>query len=117
VAKTRIQVGEEVTDCYGIHHLSIEKATRLSTLQKSFLFSCQCKVRGVRGGCYLSIEKATRLSTLQKSFLFNLLSMVRVRWVRVDVIFPLRRPRGSPLQKSFLFNCHCKVRGGSEGVC
>jgi hypothetical protein len=47
VAKTRIQVGEEVTDCYGIHHLSIEKATRLSTLQKSFLFNCQCMVRGV----------------------------------------------------------------------
>jgi hypothetical protein len=87
VAKTRIQVGEEVTDCYGIHHLSIEKATRLSTLQKSFLFNCQCKVRGVgvRGGCYLSIEKATRLSTLQKSFLYN--CQCKVREVGIDVIF------------------------------
>jgi hypothetical protein len=47
VAKTRIQAGEEVTDCYGIHHLSIEKATRLSTLQKNFLFNCQCKVKEV----------------------------------------------------------------------
>jgi hypothetical protein len=44
VAKTRILAGEEVTDCYGIHHLSIEKTARLSTLKKSFLFDCQCQV-------------------------------------------------------------------------
>jgi hypothetical protein len=66
VAKTRIQVGEEVTDCYGIHHLSIEKATRLSTLQKSFLFNCQCKVRGV-GWIFLSIEKPGGFASSRKA--------------------------------------------------
>jgi hypothetical protein len=44
VAKRRIVAGEEVSDCYGIHHLAIARPVRLTTLNKSFHFTCHCQV-------------------------------------------------------------------------
>merc|ERR1712039_214088 len=35
--------GEEVTDCYGLHHLSTLKEERAPAIQKGFLFTCTCQ--------------------------------------------------------------------------
>lgn len=43
VAKHVIKKGEEVTDCYGMHHLSNTKTERAPVIEKGFLFSCKCK--------------------------------------------------------------------------
>ena len=32
IAKRHISAGEEVTDCYGIHHLSMSRSERLAAL-------------------------------------------------------------------------------------
>ncbi len=42
VAKRNISAGDEVTDCYGIHHLSIEKKDRLEALDRGYAFDCAC---------------------------------------------------------------------------
>jgi len=43
VAKHAIKKGQEVTDCYGMHHLSNTKAERTPVIENGFLFSCKCK--------------------------------------------------------------------------
>lgn len=43
VAKRRILRGEEVSDCYGTHHLSMEKQERQSKLVRGYAFECQCE--------------------------------------------------------------------------
>jgi len=43
VAKHTIMPGEEVTDCYGLHHLSTLKEERAPAIQKGFLFTCTCQ--------------------------------------------------------------------------
>lgn len=43
VAKRNIKAGEEVTDCYGIHHLSMDKAKRQRTLKAGYAFDCCCQ--------------------------------------------------------------------------
>lgn len=42
ITKSFIKAGEEVTDCYGIHHMSIPKAERQETLRRGYAFDCQC---------------------------------------------------------------------------
>jgi hypothetical protein len=42
VAKRNILAGEEVTDCYGIHHLSLTRAERLEALDRGYAFDCAC---------------------------------------------------------------------------
>lgn len=43
IAKHMIKKGEEVTDCYGMHHLNNSKAERTPLIQNGFLFKCKCK--------------------------------------------------------------------------
>ena len=43
VAKRNISAGEEVTDCYGIHHLSIDRAGRQEALARGYAFDCLCQ--------------------------------------------------------------------------
>jgi len=43
VAKHTIMPGEEVTDCYGLHHLSTLKEERVPAIQKGFFFTCKCQ--------------------------------------------------------------------------
>ena len=43
VAKRNIKCGEQVTDCYGIHHLSIVLDERQSLLSKGYCFKCLCE--------------------------------------------------------------------------
>lgn len=43
IAKEVIKAGEEVSDCYGIHHLSIPRKERQEKLTKGFKFKCCCK--------------------------------------------------------------------------
>jgi len=43
VAKHLIKAGEEVTDCYGMHHLTNQRDERLPILKKGFLFQCKCQ--------------------------------------------------------------------------
>jgi len=43
VAKHVIKKGQEVTDCYGMHHLSNTKAERVPLIESGFLFNCKCK--------------------------------------------------------------------------
>jgi hypothetical protein len=108
VAKTRIQVGEDVTDCYGIHHLSIEKATRLSTLQKSFLFNCQCKVRGWVWMLSFLWEDQEALHPAEE---LPLQLPVQGKGGGGGCYLSIEKTkRFSTLQKSFLFNSQCKVR-------
>ena len=42
LAKHSIKKGQEVTDCYGQHHLSAGRAARAEILTKAFMFSCNC---------------------------------------------------------------------------
>ena len=43
MAKRNISPGEEVTDCYGIHHLSMGLADRREALQRGYAFACGCR--------------------------------------------------------------------------
>ncbi|XP_023328860.1 SET and MYND domain-containing protein 4, partial [Eurytemora carolleeae] len=43
IAKHEINPGDEVTDCYGIHHLSMPRDERQLKLSRSFKFTCTCK--------------------------------------------------------------------------
>jgi hypothetical protein len=43
VAKRNIAAGEQVTDCYGIHHLSLSLAERQSLLSRGYMFKCLCE--------------------------------------------------------------------------
>jgi len=43
VAKHMIKKGQEVTDCYGMHHLSNTREERTKIIESGFLFSCKCK--------------------------------------------------------------------------
>ena len=42
VAKRRIAAGEEISDNYGIHHLSLTVEERQEGLLKGFAFCCWC---------------------------------------------------------------------------
>ena len=42
VAKRNIRSGEEVTDCYGIHHLSLGLEERRTSLLQGYRFDCAC---------------------------------------------------------------------------
>ena len=42
VAKRRIAAGEEISDNYGIHHLSLTVEERQEALLKGFAFCCWC---------------------------------------------------------------------------
>ena len=42
VAKRNIKKGEEVTECYGIHHLSLPLEERQTRLLKGYAFECRC---------------------------------------------------------------------------
>ena len=42
VAKRSIKAGEEITDNYGIHHLSFSLEERQESLHKGFKFCCWC---------------------------------------------------------------------------
>jgi len=42
MAKRNIRAGEEVTDCYGIHHLSMPIKERKETLKRGYCFDCAC---------------------------------------------------------------------------
>ena len=44
VAKRNIMKGEEVTECYGIHHLSMDKQARQEKLKRGYAFDCACEV-------------------------------------------------------------------------
>eukprot|EP00090_Calanus_glacialis_P007248 TRINITY_DN15692_c0_g1_i1.p1 TRINITY_DN15692_c0_g1~~TRINITY_DN15692_c0_g1_i1.p1 ORF type:complete len:671 (-),score=156.98 TRINITY_DN15692_c0_g1_i1:49-2061(-) len=41
-SRKRIEVGEEVTDCYGFHYTSLSKAERQRRIKKWFNFECHC---------------------------------------------------------------------------
>eukprot|EP00094_Tigriopus_californicus_P006260 TCALIF_06026-PA protein Name:"Similar to SMYD4 SET and MYND domain-containing protein 4 (Pongo abelii)" AED:0.08 eAED:0.08 QI:8/0.66/0.25/1/0.33/0.5/4/0/663 len=43
ITKSFVKAGEEVTDCYGIHHMSIPRAERQETLRRGYAFECQCQ--------------------------------------------------------------------------
>ena len=43
VAKRNIRSGEQVTDCYGIHHLSIGLDERQALLSRGYRFKCLCE--------------------------------------------------------------------------
>lgn len=43
MAKRNIKPGEEVTDCYGIHHLSMDRKSRREALQTGYAFECSCQ--------------------------------------------------------------------------
>ena len=45
ISKRNIQQGEEVTECYGIHHLSIERKDRQEKLKRGYAFDCACQVQ------------------------------------------------------------------------
>ena len=42
VAKHTILPGEEVTDCYGLHHLASTRDERAPAIKSGFLFTCRC---------------------------------------------------------------------------
>lgn len=42
VAKRNISAGDQVTDCYGIHHLSVTLADRQAALERGYAFTCTC---------------------------------------------------------------------------
>merc|ERR1711936_139209 len=42
-SRRRIEVGEELTDCYGFHYTSLDKGERQKRIQKWFNFQCNCK--------------------------------------------------------------------------
>ena len=42
VAKRNIQQGDQVTDCYGIHHLYMGLQDRKGALRKGYAFDCDC---------------------------------------------------------------------------
>ena len=41
-ARRKINVGEEISDCYGFHYTSLKMAERKQRLEKWFKFLCQC---------------------------------------------------------------------------
>ena len=43
VAKRNIAQGDQVTDCYGIHHLYMDLSTRQEALQRGYVFQCSCE--------------------------------------------------------------------------
>ena len=42
VAKRNIYAGDQVTDCYGIHHLYNDLNTRQESLLRGYMFKCNC---------------------------------------------------------------------------
>ena len=42
MTKRYVSAGEETTDCYGIHHLSIDKDERRQILRRGYAFDCAC---------------------------------------------------------------------------
>ena len=42
VAKRNICKGDQVTDCYGIHHLYMDVKTRQEALRSGYVFDCTC---------------------------------------------------------------------------
>ena len=44
IAKRNIRKDEEVTECYGIHHLSMDKQARQEKLKRGYAFDCACQV-------------------------------------------------------------------------
>merc|ERR1712004_241334 len=57
VAKRSIKAGEEVTDNYGIHHLSFSLEERQEKLHKGFKFCCWCE------GCQKDFPRMKSLRT------------------------------------------------------
>ena len=57
VAKRSIKAGEEVTDNYGIHHLSFPLEERQEKLHKGFKFCCWCE------GCQKDFPRMKSLRT------------------------------------------------------
>jgi len=45
-SRRRIEVGEEVTDCYGFHYSSLNKEERRKRIAKWFNFQCNCSACG-----------------------------------------------------------------------
>ena len=86
VAKIRILAGEEVRDCYGIHHLSVEKIRRSISLRKSFLFDCQCKVQP-------NISSTVTRLSVQGTVRPNISPIVSARYIKTQ----------------HLLDCQCKV--------
>ena len=43
VAKRNIKKGDQVTDCYGIHHLYMKREERQEALKKGYVFECTCE--------------------------------------------------------------------------
>ena len=43
VAKRNISAGDQVTDCYGIHHLYMNTETRQEALLRGYVFNCTCE--------------------------------------------------------------------------
>ncbi len=42
LAKRNIRAGEEVTECYGIHHLNLSRGERRASLLQGYRFECGC---------------------------------------------------------------------------
>ncbi len=45
-AKRDILAGEEVTECYGIHHLNMGREERRASLARGYRFECACAACG-----------------------------------------------------------------------
>lgn len=43
MAKRNIKKGDQVTDCYGIHHLYMKREERQEALKKGYVFECTCE--------------------------------------------------------------------------
>ena len=43
MAKRNIAKGDQVTDCYGIHHLYQSRDERQNALQRGYVFDCTCE--------------------------------------------------------------------------
>ncbi len=123
-------------------YLSTEKATRLSTLQKSFLFNCQCKVRGL-GVDFIFLLRRPKGSPPCRRASSSTVSaryggwgwILSFYWEDQEALhpaeeLPLQLPvqgtgggdgcylsieKTKSLKKSFLFNCQCKVKGVGWG--
>jgi len=72
VAKHTIQRGEEVSDCYGMHHLGTRVDERTQTIERGFLFSCKCQA--CVDNWPLLHELEMRLTPAEMGKLGNLLS-------------------------------------------
>jgi len=72
VAKHLIKAGEEVSDCYGMHHLGTGIEERKQTIERGFLFNCKCQA--CVDNWPLLHELEMRLTPAEMGKLGNLLS-------------------------------------------